>query len=63
MGLLNEEIKIMDLTFPEAIVTKRVQEIIIKKACKPELSFKLLILAIPEVGETISPRGWRGGGV
>lgn len=62
MGLLNEEIKIMDLTFPEAIVTKRVQEII-KKACKPELSFKLLILAIPEVGETISPRGWRGGGV
>lgn len=30
MGLLNEEIKIMDLTFPEAIVIKRVQEIIKK---------------------------------
>lgn len=31
MELLNEEIKIMDLTFPEAIVTKRAQEIIIKR--------------------------------
>lgn len=48
MGLLNEEIKIMDLTFPEAIVTKRVQEIIIKKKhaslnCHLNCSFQLFL--------------------
>lgn len=31
MGLLNEEIKIVELASPEAIVTKRVQEIRKKK--------------------------------